>query len=63
MLCPWSSWDARVVTSSGLGRINEGPWLNQILPNLNLRNILEEYEGGIDIFTGWTEDQRNKALI
>lgn len=44
-----------LVTSSGLGCINEGPWLKQILSNLNVNNVYEEYEGKINIFTELTE--------
>lgn len=48
MLCPWSFGDARVVTLFGLGYISVGPWLKQILLNLNKRNVLEDYEGKIN---------------
>lgn len=51
-----------MVTSSGLGCINEDLRLKKILPNLNIKNVSEEYEGRIDIFPECTEDQRNEAL-
>lgn len=44
------------VSSSGLRCIHKGAWLKQILPNSNIRNVLEEYEDMINIFTELTAD-------
>lgn len=44
-----------MVTISGLECVSESPWLKQILPNLNIRNVLDEYEGRINKFTELTE--------
>lgn len=44
-----------MVTRSGLGCISEGPWPKKILPNLNINNVYEKYEGKINVFTELTE--------
>lgn len=43
------------VTSSGLGYISEGPWLKQILPDLNITSMSEDYGNRTNRFTDLTE--------
>lgn len=43
--------------SLSLGWVHQGRTLAEMIwPNLNIRNVLEEYEGTINIFTELTED-------
>lgn len=66
MLCPWICEDAREVIISGLRHIREGPWLKQILPHLNIRNVLEQYGGRINMLTelteGFVQDKKKKKV-